>query len=141
VKVKLHTIDKKKSFSFRGHRVKTQLFPHDDTGSLGYRLHTDGKTVVYITDTIADPESFELARNADLLLHECYFRNSMEERALETGHSYSSLVGRFAAAAKASRLALIHINPLDPEPEFCLREVMEHFQGAFLVIDNQEIDL
>jgi ribonuclease BN (tRNA processing enzyme) len=85
-------------------------------GSVAYRLDwPSGKRLVYATDTTGDTsdEHAEWSRGADLLMHECYFRDDAEQWALKTGHSWSSRVAEVTAASKPKKLLLTHINPLE----------------------------
>lgn len=83
-------------------------------GSLGYRLDWPDRSLAYITDTTARPDSdyIERIRGVDLLIHECYFPDGWEEKATLTGHSCLSPVAQLARAAEVGRLVLVHINPL-----------------------------
>lgn len=138
--VTIHDLTRRMSNTVRGTKIKAVLQDHPG-GSLGYRVERDGKSLVFMTDTYANMDLVKFAENADLLIHECYFRNIDKDRAHVTGHSYSDIVGEFAAAARVRHLALTHINPLDPEPEHCLREVMEKFHDTFIAYDKSEINL
>ena len=87
-------------------------------GSLGYRLtFPNGKIVVYLTDTIASEADVDFARDADLLLHECYAKEKERDFALATGHSWPSSVYDLAAKAGVKQLALIHLNPSHNLPD------------------------
>lgn len=83
-------------------------------GSVGYKLTTDGKQLVYVTDTVgrAESEYVQHILQPDLLLHECYFGNEHRELAEKTGHSWLSAVTDIVRKAQARRTVLIHINPL-----------------------------
>ena len=83
-------------------------------GSLGFRLESANKTLAYVTDTVARPHAdyVQHIRNADLLLHECYFGDDDQDLAVTTGHSWLSAVAEIVEQAKPSQTALIHINPL-----------------------------
>lgn len=85
-------------------------------GSVAYRIDwPSGKRLVYATDTTGDTsaEHADWCRQADLLIHECYFRDDAEAWALKTGHSWSSRVAEVTAAAQPKKLLLTHINPLE----------------------------
>jgi len=85
-------------------------------GSVAYRIDwPSGKRLVYATDTSGDlsKEHTEWTRNADLLMHECYFRDDSEEWARKTGHCWSSRVAEVACCSKPKKLLLTHINPLE----------------------------
>ena len=108
-------IDDKEEFEINGTKIGWRPQNHPG-GSVAYRLDfSSGKRLVYATDTTGDTsdEHTEWSRNADLLMHECYFRDDAEEWALKTGHSWTSRVAEVAAASKPKRLLLTHINPLE----------------------------
>jgi ribonuclease BN (tRNA processing enzyme) len=89
-------------------------------GSLGFRLDWPGRSMAYVTDTTAQPNSpyIEKIRGVDLLVHECNFRDGEEEFAVKTGHSCLSAVLENARTAQVKRLILTHFNPIvsDDDP-------------------------
>jgi ribonuclease BN (tRNA processing enzyme) len=84
-------------------------------GSIGYRLDWRGHSLAYVTDTVAAPDApyLDHIRGVDLLIHECYFPDSLDELARKTGHSTTTHVAEVARNAEAKRLVLVHMNPLD----------------------------
>ena len=86
-------------------------------GALGFRLDWPGRSMAYVTDTTATPSAsyVEDIRGVDLLVHECYFSDSLPDLAAKTGHSCMTPVAEVAAAAKVGQLVLVHINPLSLE--------------------------
>ena len=89
-------------------------------GSIGFRMEGGGKSIGYVTDTIAHPTAdyVDQIRDLDLLVHECYFPDGWEERAELTGHSCLSPVCQVAKASNAGELILVHINPLDENADW-----------------------
>ncbi len=86
-------------------------------GSVAYRLdwkHPE-KRLVYATDTRGDvtAEHARWSADADLLMHECYFRDSAADWAEKTGHSWTSRVCEVAELSQPKRLLVTHINPLE----------------------------
>ncbi len=83
-------------------------------GCLGYVLRWPGKSMAYVTDTVARPDApyIKHIQDVDLLLHECYFDDGNEALAIKTGHSWLSAVTQLVTEVKAKRVALIHTNPL-----------------------------
>ncbi len=73
--------------------------------AFGYRLHLDGKVVVYSSDTAMCENDFLLAQDADLLIHECAF---MPGETGTWGHSNPEEVATLAAKAKVKKLVLTH---------------------------------
>lgn len=96
--------------------VSISHFPLEHPGgSIGFRLECGDKSFAYVTDTTASEDSdyIEHIQGVDLLIHECHFRDGHESHAALTGHSCTSQVAKVAAKAKAKRLMLVHINPLE----------------------------
>lgn len=91
-------------------------------GSVAYRLRwpAEHKTLVYATDTCGELSEANRAwmHRADLLLHECYFRDQHQHWAVKTGHSWTSRAAQIARDAQVARLLLTHVNPLadDDDP-------------------------
>jgi ribonuclease Z len=80
--------------------------------SIGLRFETAaGSALVYSSDTAPCPSITELAREADVLIHEATFLAGQEEDALRHGHSSARLAAEVAVAACPRRLALIHFTP------------------------------
>ncbi len=92
-------------------------------GSIGYRIDwpghsgAPGKSLAYITDTIADNSYLDFIRGVDLLIHECNFSDDAVELTRETGHCHTSAVCRAARDAGVRRLVLTHFDPQLPLDE------------------------
>jgi ribonuclease BN (tRNA processing enzyme) len=69
--------------------------------------------LAYVTDTTARPDApyLQAIAGADLLVHECYFPDSLAELAELTGHSVTTPVAQLARAAGVGRLVLVHVDP------------------------------
>jgi len=89
-------------------------------GSIGYRIdwpgnsRMPGKSLAYITDTMADASYVDFVRGVDVLIHECNFSEDSIALARETGHCYPSYVGQVARDAGVKRLYLTHFDPQLP---------------------------
>lgn len=124
-----------------GARVTTRLLPHPG-GSLAYRLDWPGRSLAYVTDTVASLDYADFVRGVDLLVHECYFPDRMAEHARKTGHSWTSAVAELALAAGVKRLVLTHVNPLDPRPDPVeLDAAAVRFAGAVVAQDGMAVEL
>ncbi|MCT0218149.1 ribonuclease Z [Synechococcus sp. CS-1329] len=70
-----------------------------------------GASVVYCTDTVFSEAAVELARGADLLIHESTFAHSESEMAFQRQHSTSTMAAQTAALAGVKQLVLTHLSP------------------------------
>ena len=70
-----------------------------------------GRRVAYCTDTIYCRSAVELAREADVLIHEATFAGQDEDLARRSLHSTSAMAARVAAEASARRLLITHLSP------------------------------
>ncbi len=108
-------IDDQPSFQIGDATVSWRAQDHPG-GTVAYRIDwPSGKRLVYVTDTTGDTSDEQAAwsGNANLLMHECYFRDSAAEWAQTTGHSWTGRVIEVSAAAKPKKLLLTHINPIE----------------------------
>ncbi len=69
-----------------------------------------GARIAYCTDTRPAQNSIELARGADLLIHESTYAGDLSREAHERFHSTCVDAARIAAAANAKRLMLTHFS-------------------------------
>ena len=70
-----------------------------------------GVSVVYCTDTVFSEAAVELARGADLLIHESTFCHAEAEMAIARGHSTSTMAAQTALEAGVRQLVLTHLSP------------------------------
>lgn len=121
------------------------LSSHPGT-SMAYRLETtvagQSKSLAYVTDTMVDGSYTDFLRRVDVLIHECYFPDSLDDWATKTGHSTTSKVLNVAKDANVGRLVLVHVDPRatgnDP---LGLAAVKATFPRVEIARDGMEIDL
>ncbi|HVG32453.1 MAG TPA: ribonuclease Z [Pyrinomonadaceae bacterium] len=70
-----------------------------------------GRRVVYCTDTIYCRTAVELARDADLLIHESTYADADEDLAQRSLHSTAGMAARVALEAEAKHLVITHLSP------------------------------
>ncbi len=129
-----------------GVTLRWQRLPSHPGGSLAFRIDQKSGakrcSVAYVTDTCVDGTYSELIHGAELLIHECYFRDTNAEMAKRTGHSFSSEVARLAVETQVGRLILVHVDPLchlvDP---IGLPEMQRIFPATELAEDGLQVEL
>ncbi len=102
-----------------------------------------GQTVAICLDSKPCQNSIELARNADLLIHEATFDDSRKERADETYHSTGSQAAQIAKESEAKKLLLNHISARyekNDEEEF-LTQATKIFPNTILGQDLMRVQV
>ena len=100
-----------------------------------------GRSVVYCTDTTYCRSAVELARGADLLIHEATFAEADEGLAIRSTHSTASMAGRVAQEAGARRLVLTHLSPRYEDPTTILEDAKKVFPNTRVAEDFMEIEV
>jgi phosphoribosyl 1,2-cyclic phosphodiesterase len=100
-----------------GFSIDTAKFPHGSMWTTGFRITADGKVVTLLTDVEYPspdeplPEALELARGADLIIHDAMHADLDYELRKGWGHSPARAGVVVAERAGAKRLALFHHSP------------------------------
>jgi ribonuclease Z len=120
-------------------------FPLEHAGAEchGFRLDWPGHSLAYVTDTVARPAAAYVDKlvGVDVLLHECYFPNSLAKTSASIGHSYTSAVAQVAHEAKVRRLVLIHHNTVGLRIDGAeLESAREIFPATEVGLDGMEIE-
>jgi ribonuclease Z len=112
----------------------------DSSALVGPTRH--GRRVVITGDTRPCDATVELARGADLLVHEATFAEEEAERARETGHSTAREAADIAARAGVRRLVLTHLSARYTRDTVDLeREARAVFPATLVARDGMEIDV
>ena len=120
--------------------VTTAATPHSDYfDSWAYRFQIQDKSVVVSGDTSPSKSVVELAKDADLLIHECTGTYDIIKRlGFENNHTNSRSLGKIAHEANVKKLALVHFggNHEADRPIFLaqmVKEVKETFTGEVIL--------
>jgi len=101
-----------------------------------------GRRLVITGDTRPCASTVEVAKGADLLVHEATFGDEEAARAVETGHSTAREAAQVALAAGAKRLLLTHFSArYSRDPSDLDREAKEVFAQVTIARDGMEIDV
>jgi phosphoribosyl 1,2-cyclic phosphodiesterase len=126
---------------------------HHPQGVLGYRIEAGGKAVCFATDTEVTPdqidlELLELARGADLLIHDAQYTEAQyagQDGPCRRGWGHSTYVTacRVAEVAGARRLALFHHDPGHDDARVAAIEAdaRTRFEAAFAAKEGLTIDV
>lgn len=103
--------------SFDGFEVATAAVPHGNMWTTAFRITNDGKTIAFLSDVEypapdqPTAEAMELARGADLLIHDAMHAD--HEYALRKGWGHSPVAAgvHLAHAAGVAKLVLFHHSP------------------------------
>ena len=101
-----------------------------------------GRRLVITGDTRPCASTTEMARNADLLVHEATFGDEEADRAVETGHSTAREAAMVARDAEARRLVLTHFSArYSHDASELEREARQVFPKVLAARDGTEIDV
>jgi len=123
----------------QGHSVvvgKTVIKPDDVIGP-----RRPGRKIVYTGDTRPCDSIVEIAKNADLLIHDSTLNDDLKEYAKEVGHSTASEAAEIAKRANVLMLVLTHISSRYANPSPLLKSAKEIFENTILGEDLLEIDV
>ena len=129
-------------FEVNSHRISersgAQVIDNDDfhitswpvkhfVPTIGLRVENkiSGKVLAYSCDTEPTPALVELARDADMLIHEA--------AGPSAGHSTAYQAGEVATAAGAKQLYLIHYQVWNTNPEHLVPEARQSFDGPVVL--------
>lgn len=105
------------TFVLPGYEITSAAVPHGSMWTMAFRISADGKVVTILTDveypTPDDPlpEAIELARDADLLIHDAMHADHDYDLRRGWGHSPARAGVVVAERAGAKKLALFHHSP------------------------------
>ncbi|MCR4407908.1 MAG: MBL fold metallo-hydrolase [Anaerolineae bacterium] len=117
-------------------------------GVFGFRITHGSAVLTYATDVGHGPSGLDqrvvdLARSADLLIHDAQFSSEQKAKYWDWGHSSWEDAVHVALAAGVKRLALFHHDMLadDDQLEEVERQAQALFPGAFIAYEGLEIVL
>jgi len=113
---------------------KTQVTPEQVLGPA-----RKGSKIAYITDTRPCKAAIDLAKNASILMYDCTFHSSKEEKANEYGHSTAEEAATVAKKAGAKSLVLLHISAMYEDATPLLDEAKRIFPNTVLASDMMRL--
>jgi ribonuclease BN (tRNA processing enzyme) len=126
-------------------RVTCAMVNHYTVPALAYRFDMPDRSIVYSGDTAPSDRLIELARGADVLVHEAMLLSAIDRLAdanattlrehLLRSHTTTEQLGRLAAAAGVRTVVLTHLVPTFPDitDDMWAADVRKHFSGQVIV--------
>ena len=91
-----------------------------------------GRKVVYCTDTVFCENAVDLAKDADVLIHEATFAHQDAQMAFDRLHSTSTMAAQTALAAGAHQLIMSHFSPrYAPGNDIELKDLLKEGRAIF----------
>lgn len=100
-----------------------------------------GRKVAYSGDTRPIQSVAELARNADLLIHDGTFDDELADKASEDGHSTAAQAAEIAYKSKVRRLILTHISARYKNADVLLEQARKVFPKTDVAEDFMKVGL
>jgi len=100
-----------------------------------------GIKIVYSGDTKPCKNVLKLAKNADLLIHECTFDDSLAEKAEVEWHSTPTGVAELAKKASVKNLILTHVSARYKNTKIFLEQAKKIFPNVRVAEDLMRIEL
>ncbi len=101
----------------------------------------EGRKIVYAVDTRPCSNVLNLSRGVDLLIHDGMFANSLQEKAIDGGHSTVSEAAELAKNAAVKRLVLTHISSRYVSTDDLINEARAIYSNTEIANDLMIIDL
>ncbi|MBD1922018.1 ribonuclease Z [Microcoleus sp. FACHB-831] len=91
-----------------------------------------GRKIVYCTDTVYCDSAVELARGADVLIHEATFAHEDSQLAFDRLHSTSTMAAQVALGAGVKQLIMTHFSPrYAPGNSVVLDDLLQEARAIF----------
>ncbi len=91
-----------------------------------------GRKVVYCTDTVFCENAVDLAKDADVLIHEATFAHQDSQMAFDRLHSTSTMAAQTALTAGAHQLIMSHFSPrYAPGNDIELKDLLNEGRAIF----------
>ena len=105
-----------------------------------------GRKFAYCTDTVFCESAIDLAKEADVLVHEATFSHHDAELAYQRMHSTSTMAAQVALEAKVQQLIMTHFSPRYApgnalEPSDLLKEAKTIFPNTIMAKDFLTYDI
>ncbi len=121
-----------------GATTQARSFPVDHIeGSTGWRIESNGMSIVFSGDTRFSSSLVEASKGARLLIHEAMCTDVDKDEAIRRGHSTAADAGRAAAMAGVGELILTHIDsPFHFDTQPLIDDARRFYDGPISVASD-----
>lgn len=122
-------------FQAKDLKVVTRVVPHVPKyfTTIGFRIESEGKVLMYSGDSGYDKALIELAHNADIaLIESAIFPALYKENGPAPNHLSPFEAGKIAKEASVKKLVLTHLHDIGVEGDF-LKEAKKSFSGEVVM--------
>jgi ribonuclease Z len=100
-----------------------------------------GRKIVYTGDTKPFEAFAGFAKYADVIIHDCTYDDTLNDKAKITGHSTPTQCAEQAKRAEAEMLVLTHISARYPDAKLLLDQAKKNFENTVLSEDLLVLEL
>ncbi|MCL1966132.1 MAG: ribonuclease Z [Candidatus Bathyarchaeota archaeon] len=100
-----------------------------------------GRKIVYTGDTKPFEEFADFAKQADIIIHDCTYDDTLAEKAETTGHSTPTQAANQAKNADAKMLVLTHVSARYADAKLLLEQAKKVFENTILAEDRLTLEL
>ena len=128
--IRWHVVDSGQEITL-GPTTTASCFRADHiSGAVGWKVKSDGMSVVFSGDTRYNPTLVEESKEARLLIHEALRTDEEVDYAKSRGHATAGEAARSAAQAKVAELVLTHIDSVyNQNPQPLLDDAKKYYRG------------
>jgi len=127
-------------------RIEAFTVPHGDIRpSFGYKVTTADKTIVISGDTAYSETLVEMAKGADILIHEVMSGDRLSTQSEfwqqyhGASHTSAAEVGRIAAIAQPGMVVLYHILFFDASADEIVAEANRYWPGKVVLANDLDV--
>lgn len=123
------------------HRIPAWGFIFREKANHGKDAVAEGRTYVYCTDTLFNPDFSEWIRDCDLLYHEATYAQVHLNRAVATAHTTALQAGEIARSSNARQLLIGHFSARYKDISLLLNEAQSVFPNTLAAFDGMTVEI